>query len=112
MADENGEESSESFAEIETFHDRYDLDVSEFAANYLIDNFDEIGVTDPFPNEKKDEQREMIKKPQSFQDFVYPMSRMDEYSSPRVIYLPSKDVMLKLMRACIGVRFVDELWFN
>ena len=107
------EEVSEEFEEIQGFHERYDFNITDFSANYLIDNFDELGITDPFPNEKKDNQRVNFSKPERVDDFVYPKSRMmDEYCSPRVIYLPSKDVMLKLMRACIGVRFEDELWFN
>ena len=48
------EEVSEEFEEIQGFHERYDFNITDFSANYLIDNFDELGITDPFPNEKKD----------------------------------------------------------
>jgi len=27
-------------------------------------------------------------------------------------YFPRKDVLLKMMRACIGVKKEEELWFN
>jgi len=32
--------------------------------------------------------------------------------SPRLIYMPRKELIFKMMRACIGVEDETELWFN
>ena len=46
-------------------------------------------------------------------DQIYPESRFDSGTSPTVIYIPSRDVMSKMMRACIGVTDPKDLWiFN
>ena len=43
---------------------------------------------------------------------MYKKSILDEPHSPVVIYLPTKETIFKLMRACIGVNDIDNLWFN
>jgi hypothetical protein len=43
---------------------------------------------------------------------VYKFTRYLSRHSPHCIYLPTKFVMFKLMRACIDVKGVGELWFN
>jgi len=43
---------------------------------------------------------------------VYPESRYGPDESPAAIHLPSRDVMFKLMRACIGVEKPADLWIN
>jgi len=48
--------------------------------------------------------------PCRIEDRVYPDSRYTEGNSPYCIYIPVKEVMLKLMRACIKVKNIDELW--
>jgi len=44
-------------------------------------------------------------------DLVYHENRYKEQYSPYVIYLPSNDVMFKMMRACLGCDKADDLWF-
>lgn len=44
-------------------------------------------------------------------DFVYADSRYRKDNSPNCIYIPSRKVMLKIMRACIGVTEEKDLWF-
>jgi len=41
---------------------------------------------------------------------VYHESRYDYDESPAILYIPSKLVMLKMMRACIGVDKKENLW--
>ena len=36
----------------------------------------------------------------------------NEYSSPICLFLPRKEILLKLIRACIDVKDQNELWFN
>jgi hypothetical protein len=50
--------------------------------------------------------------PEDDLDFVYADSRYRKDNSPNCIYIPSKKVMLKIMRACIGITDVKELWYQ
>ena len=50
--------------------------------------------------------------PKTQEDLVYRSDRYAEDFSPYVIYYPSKLVLFKLMRACIGVTNEDDLWFK
>lgn len=43
--------------------------------------------------------------------FVYPKDRILSPNSPMQIYIPNKVVMFKIMRACIGIRQFDDLWY-
>ena len=43
---------------------------------------------------------------------VYPEFRYIKGQVPYCIYIPRKEIMLKLMRACIGVTREEDLWFN
>ena len=45
-------------------------------------------------------------------NLVYRRIVFDQPHSPACIYLPSKAVIFKLMRACIGVESPRDLWFN
>jgi hypothetical protein len=45
-------------------------------------------------------------------DKVYPDLWYRESSCPYCIYIPRKEIMLKMMRACIGISDVQDLWFN
>ena len=55
---------------------------------------------------------ERFKIPLHTKDLVYPKSRYQEGQSPLLIYLPSRKIMFQIMRACIGVDHVSDLWFN
>ena len=45
-------------------------------------------------------------------DLVYRKGIIGTTYSPPCIYLPTRNVMFKLMRACIGVKYAGDLWFN
>ena len=74
---------------------------------HLINSFQTIGWPDPFPNDCKNvtgsmEDGSNLVIPSQTMDLVYLKSRYYEESSPLCIYIPKKEVMLKIMRASIG----------
>lgn len=78
-------------------------------ASYMINRFFTIGFADPYPDDDKniigsvDDAPDDIKPPCHPSHRVYPDQRYIEGKSPNCIFLPCKEVMLKLMRACIKV---------
>ena len=51
-------------------------------------------------------------KAESPNDLIYPDCRYIEGNSPKTIYIPRPEIMFKIMRACIDVFRVKDLWFN
>ena len=45
-------------------------------------------------------------------DLVYPVARYHDDRSPMCLYIPSALTLFKLMRACIGVETIAELWIH
>lgn len=41
---------------------------------------------------------------------IYKPSRFDEKRSPNCIFLPSQELLFKMMRACIGAESPKDLW--
>ena len=41
---------------------------------------------------------------------VYPIARYQEDQSPTSIYMPHKTVLFSMMKACIGIEEVRDLW--
>ena len=84
--------------------------------NYLINRFITVSFPDPYPDDdlniigSVDDTPDDLKLPNNFNDRVYPDSRYNTGDSPKCIFIPCKEVMLKLMRACIHVKKVHELW--
>ena len=66
-------------------------------------------MPDPFAEEAVD--HDFIP-PKEYTDLVYSMSRYVKGESPKCIYFPSRKLMFKMMRACIGITKEDDLWFN
>ena len=50
--------------------------------------------------------------PEKAEDLVYPESRLIKEYSPFAIYIPKKEIMLKLMRSTIMVKKKETLWIN
>ena len=44
------------------------------------------------------------------QDLIYHIDRYWKDTSPMCVYIPSKEVIFKMMRACIGCTSVKDLW--
>ena len=43
---------------------------------------------------------------------IYFKQRYSE-NSPMTVYIPTKDIMFKMMRACLGCQNIEDLWiFN
>ena len=87
--------------------------------SYNINSFMQIGLEDPWPEDEKiitgsldDIDPKVYKIPTKVEDDVYAAYRYINGSSPTVVYIPRKEIMLKLMRACIDVKNPKDLWFN
>ena len=74
---------------------------------WLINSLWSIGWPDPFPDEFSGIEQDFLR---NNDDLVYHKSRYTEDQSPSIIYIPSKIVMVKLMRACMGVTSNEQLW--
>ena len=75
--------------------------------HFQIVSFHQIGMFDPFPDEIDDH----VAIPMDDGDLVYAEDRFVFNSSPTTMYVPSNMVLFQLMRACIGIKSADELWF-
>jgi hypothetical protein len=76
-------------------------------------------MSDPFPDDDQfiigsidDVDPELYKLPEVPETLVYPPDRYIEGACPYCIYIPRKELMLKIMRACVGITKVEDLWFN
>ena len=49
--------------------------------------------------------------PTSYEDEVYMRCTSSATDSPHLLYFPSRPMMFKIMRACIGIHEVEELWY-
>ena len=78
-------------------------------SNHLINNFECIGLMDPYPFEYNPHGT-VAKLPDGPMDLVYPKHRYMEGDSPGCIYIPNKDIMFRMMRACVRVKLPTELW--
>ena len=62
---------------------------------YLISSFESVGLPDPFPRKET---------ANNFPEHGYPSERYCHGTSPSCIYIPTKQLMIKIMRACIEVK--------
>ena len=76
---------------------------------WLVNDWEDIGIADPFPNEDSTNNISFAM-PEKCDIFVYSESRLIEDTSPYCIFIPRKEVMFKMMRACIGCNNVSDLW--
>ena len=53
-----------------------------------------------------------MKTPNKIEQRIYPDNRYIAGASPHCIYIPCKEIMLKIMRACINVKESHQLWIN
>ena len=64
---------------------------------------------DPFP--LQDNPYTIVGRLPTFHDdLVYPVSRFEEGNSPHTLYLPNRDMMFKIMRACVKITDPKDLW--
>ena len=74
---------------------------------WLVNSFWNIGWPDPFPDEHSSIDREFLVDRDAL---IYHESRYNDLNSPIAVWIPSKLVLIKMMRACIGVDKVENLW--
>ena len=43
-------------------------------------------------------------------NLIYGLSRYEEDYSPMSLYIPNKPLLFKMMKACVGVNRIEELW--
>ena len=84
---------------------------------FNINSFLQIGIDDPFADDDEkykgsidDVDPDLFKLPVKADDLVYAQSRYIQGFSPYCIYIPRREIMFKLMRACIAVSDPSDLW--
>ena len=97
------------------FLKKYNLIVKN-PQDFNINRFFSVGIADPYPDDdlniigSRDDGEDFLPAPDKVEDFVYPDSRYVEGRSPYCIYIPNKEIMFKMMRACITVKEPTDLW--
>ena len=92
-------------------------DICDSYKPFVINSFQTIGWSDPFPHDDEfiigslDDGDNLVV-PEEPLDLVYAESRYTPDHSPLCIYVPKKEIMLKMMRACVEVKKPDNLWFH
>ena len=74
---------------------------------WLVNSFWNIGWPDPFPDDHSSIDREFL---MDRDTPVYHESRYNSQSSPIAVWIPSKLVLIKMMRACMGCENEEDLW--
>ena len=92
----------------EAYNEKY-KDAIKRAKSFHIWGFTQIGMFDPFPDEPMETEFNI---PQTEGDLVYRIDRYIEGQSPNCIYLPSKLILWKMMRACVDIEETKDLWYN
>jgi hypothetical protein len=109
------EETKENSKIPEDFLVKYKI--VEDMKSFFINGFQTVGWSDPFPDDDQfitgscDDGDNLIL-PEKIDDWVYPEIRLSYDASPYQIYIPKKEIMLKMMRACIAVKKPQDLWVN
>ena len=80
----------------------------------MVHTFWSIGMADPFPDESTamEEDNTWIEGAFAISAPVYPKSRYLPDQSPAMLYVPSKYMMIKIIRACMGCTEPTDLWFH
>ena len=102
--------TKEAAALPQNFYKNYKSLFKKKLAHFNINCLRQIGVPDPFPDEDSHVCLDSIPINPMGQGYQY--CRYVKEHSPACLYIPSKQVMFKLMRACIHVEGPQDLWFN
>jgi len=72
----------------------------------------DIGWPDPFTTKSAKQSLALVTAglPEGADDLVYHPSRYDPHYAPYVVYLPTDEVMFKMMRACLRCQEAQDLW--
>ena len=82
--------------------------------NWKINSFLAIAWPTPFHDDKMFEIAQSDRKfiSESKTVLAYKRGRYLPTHSPKLVYMPTEAVMIKMMRACLGLKNLDELWIN
>ena len=96
------------------FKQKYDFIFKCKPTTFNIYNLNQVGICDPFKieNISGSQKKFSFVPPQIEGELVYDKCRYMEGYGPKCIFIPSKQIMFKLMRACVDVQDESELWFN
>jgi hypothetical protein len=75
----------------------------------LINTFAQVGWFDPFAHEETF--TATFVEPELITDMVYHQDRLIPGFIPWAIYIPRREIMFKMMRACIGIKDKHQLWY-
>lgn len=81
-----------------------------------ITSFSQIGMSDPYRGEDRKTRARRASmifdgSTCNITDLVYPKSKYVLEGSPKCSYIPTKAVMFKMMRACVEVQAIEDIWF-
>ena len=99
---------SDTWSLNDKFYSKFDQVVTP-AQSFNIYSLEQIGMPDPYPREPMEMDFEM---PSKEDDLLYAPTRYKYQVSPSTIFLPSRKVLLKIMRACIDIEDEADLWYN
>jgi hypothetical protein len=75
-----------------------------------MDKFKYIGMSDPFPEKSAASQPKPTSKSIKLKKDLYPAFKMENSDKPpSMIYIPTADLMLKMIKACIGVKSIYDI---
>ena len=95
------ETREKSMIDLETLQRLNLVDMEPNPDSGNIESFSEIGWLDPFP----------IESTQNLKDFVEDLkTSFIEVKKIKFLTLPSRAMMIQIMRACIGVKDPEDLW--
>ena len=83
----------------EEFYDDFKNSIKN-AKCFNIWSFGQIGMYDPFPEEHMETHFHV---PETQEDLVYRGNRYIKGNSPNLLYFPSKLLLFKIMKACVGI---------
>ena len=109
------------------FYKKYDFMLKGEHAKCFITALEHLGINDPFPKDhasakhpkcERDNNPKYTRKSVIFDakdlvnNLVYEKERYFIDQSPYRKYIPNKETMFKLMRACVDCKTVDDLWVS
>jgi hypothetical protein len=51
-----------------------------------------------------------VLKKEEIKDLIYDVDRYIEDTSPMCVYIPCRELLFKMMRACLGCSTIKDLW--
>ena len=80
--------------------------------SYKVNSFKQLGMADPFPTESVQAEK-LFKIPSTIDKLVYDEERVSRHNyAPTFVFIPTQEIMFKLIRACICTKYKEDLWFN